>query len=451
MRADRFWGRLACVVGKHRRSKGRARHGTGASGRATYESFCSYCGIPMERLPNRRWIVSKGGRRSGGSRRAFVGGLAAVAAAAIAGGVFLFGAPLTSADPEASTVPSTRIAPDDPRLTFTDYAGSLTRTSDYAKIVRPIDTTDQGDTSGLRYAAPGARISFTSSSTAAGAVVFQLEFDGMMTRAGLYNAAGAVLVDGAVAATYDKPLSGETIPVGSLSVQVPVPAGRHVVSLVLPYAASARLTGVLVPTGTRIAAGPPAPALRIVLIGDSRFNGPAAANVTGTIGFQLERRLHAEVINLANGGRQLAPGDFTVAGALHPDLVYSLYDFNDFYPNGASLSGFGGAYALAMRNFLAASAAAGKPHAQLRIVTSFASTSEADFSPPGRYAGNRPTLEQFREEERRQVAALHNGRVRIVEGRGPGMPPATAPSSADGIHYSAAAQAVQAAILAAAR
>jgi hypothetical protein len=439
MHADRFWGRLGCVVGKHRRSKGRARLGAGASGRANYESFCSYCGTPMERLSNRRWIVSKGARRPGGSRRAFIGGLAAVATAAIAGGVFLFG------------VPTTRIAPNDPRLTFTDYAGSLTRTGSYARIVRPIDTTDQGDTSGLRYAAPGARIGFTSTSAAAGAIVFQLEFDGMMTRAGLYNAAGAVLVDGAVAATYDMPLSGETIPVGSLSVRVPVPAGRHVVSLVLPYAASVRLTGVLVPAGAGIAAGPPAPALRIVLIGDSRFNGPAATNVTGTIGFQLERRLHAEVINLANGGRQLAPGDFTIAGALHPDLVYSLYDFNDFYPNGASLSGFGGAYALAMRNFLAASAAAGKPHAQLRLVTSFASTSDADFSPPGRYAGNRPTLEQFREEERRQVAALHDGRVRIVEGRGPGMPPATAPSSADGVHYSAAAQAVQAALLAAAR
>jgi len=188
----------------------------------------------------------------------------------------------------------------------------------------------------------------------------------------------------------------------------------------------------------------------VVLLGDDRLNGAGAADITGTIAFQLAQRLNAEVINLANGGRQLAASDFVVAGQLAPDLAYSLYDYNNFYPNSETLQGFGSMYAAGLREFVAASTRAGKPQARLLVITSFASSSDADFAQPGPFARNIPSLEAFRRQERTEVAAFGNGRVKIIEGRGRGMPGAAEPDSPDGVHFSSAAQAAQAAILAAA-
>ena len=333
---------------------------------------------------------------------------------------------------------------------FSHYAGRLTRTSAYASIVRAIDTSDQGDTSGLRHAAPGARVSVAVTQDAAGSVEFQLGFDGLMVLTGAYNAAGVVLVDGAVAATYDMPLVGKAVPVGTLEVKVPVPAGRHTVSLVLPYAASVRLLGMTYPATAQVAAGPPPPTFRVVLLGDSRLNGSGAADITGTIAFELARRLNAEVINIAYGGRQLAAGDFAIAGKLAPDVAISLYDFNNFYRNGARLDEFGRYYRAGMQEFLEASARAGKPGARLLVVTSFASSSDADFLPAGPYARNVPSLEAFRSQERSEAASLASPRVTVVEGRSSGMPAATVAYAADGVHFNSAAQLLQAQTLAAA-
>lgn len=451
MRPDRLLQRLPCLVGRHRRSRSQAVRGKGASGGSTYLSVCRHCGIPMERLHHGRWIVSPEEEASGrGVSRMRVLGLVAAAVVLVAAAGLFWGVLPAGSDSTGESNDSVGLAPNDQRLLFSHFAGELIRNPDSARIVRPIDTTDQGDTSGLKYAAPGARVSLTIVQKAPAPVSFNLFFDGFMTRADTYNGAGVVLVDGVVAARYDMPLRGSEIPTGEIAVSANVPAGRHVVSLVLPYAASVAITGVTVPAAASVTTGPPPPKRRVVLLGDSRLNGAGAADITGTIAFQLAQRLNAEVINLANGGRQLAASDFAMAGELAPDLAYSLYDYNNFYSNSETLQGFGAAYAAALREFVTASAGAGKPEARLLVITSFASSSDADFTPPGPFARNSPSLEAFRRQERTEVAALGNPRVRIVEGRGRSMPGAAAPDSLDGVHFSSAAQAEQAAVLAAA-
>lgn len=47
-------GRLDCLRGKHARSEAAIRRVAG-----TYESKCSYCGVPMLRLAKRSWIVKR--------------------------------------------------------------------------------------------------------------------------------------------------------------------------------------------------------------------------------------------------------------------------------------------------------------------------------------------------------------------------------------------------------
>ena len=51
---DWIRGRLACFSGKHHRS-GSKVHRIPDTDR--FESVCTYCGVPMERLAKRKWVV----------------------------------------------------------------------------------------------------------------------------------------------------------------------------------------------------------------------------------------------------------------------------------------------------------------------------------------------------------------------------------------------------------
>jgi hypothetical protein len=195
------------------------------------------------------------------------------------------------------------------------------------------------------------------------------------------------------------------------------------------------------PTGAQAAAPAAIVGRPIVTTGDSRLHGMGADDITQTIAFRIAQTTGQEVVNLANGGRRLEPRDLTIASALDPSVLLMLYDFNDFFPNDTTAQAFAAKYDQALANFRAGSTA------RMIVVTSFASTSDADYAPPGAYAGNSPSLEAFRQVERARVAARNDPRIRIVEGRGPGMPTAGLANSADGVHYYGTAQAAQAAVL----
>lgn len=333
--------------------------------------------------------------------------------------------------------PDIVIAPNSAAIGWTDYGGVIDATAERARIIRPIDTIDQGDPAGAKWSAPGARAAVSLTLAQAGNVTFDLYFSGLHTRLDSYNAKGALLVDGARTVSFDFPLVGGVIPTGPMSVSTPVPAGTHTVATTFPMVASMEVRGIRRPFGSLLNPAPLRLPFRIVLIGDSRFHGMGANSALETIAEEL-RSLGYDVAVLANGGRQLARVDYQKAAELAPDVAFALFDFNNFKNNGVNLAGFQALYQQGIADYLAG--CSGK----LRVVTSFASTSDADWTgTPGAFHGNNPTLEQYRAAERAAVAAIDSARVKIVEGRGAGQPTAAASNAPDGIHYNSPAQATQ--------
>lgn len=340
--------------------------------------------------------------------------------------------------------PDIVVAPNSAAIGWTDYGGTIDATAERARIIRPIDTIDQGDPAGAKWSAPGARAAVSLTLAQPGTVTFDLYFSGLSTRLDTYNAKGAILIDGAPSVPFDFPIVGGVIPTGPLSVSAPVPAGTHVAAVVLPIMASVELRAVRRPPGSLLNPAPSRLPFHIVLIGDSRFHGMGASSALETIAEEL-RSFGYDVAVLANGGRQLARVDFQKAAELAPDVTFALFDFNNFKNNGSNVAGFQALYQQGIADYLAG--CSGK----LRVVTSFASTSDADWTgAPGAFFGNSPTLEQHRAAERAAVAATGSARVKIVEGRGAGQPTAAAANAPDGIHFNSPAQAIQGQRLAAA-
>ena len=52
-----FLGKLPCLIGFHHRSKKRASRTPDADGR--YTSVCTFCEVPMERIGEGKWKVSR--------------------------------------------------------------------------------------------------------------------------------------------------------------------------------------------------------------------------------------------------------------------------------------------------------------------------------------------------------------------------------------------------------
>ena len=55
-----FMGKVPCLVGYHHRSKKRASRTPDEQGR--YTSVCTFCEVPMERIGDGKWKVSRRSR-----------------------------------------------------------------------------------------------------------------------------------------------------------------------------------------------------------------------------------------------------------------------------------------------------------------------------------------------------------------------------------------------------
>lgn len=55
-------GRVRCLFGHHERS---AHHARRVPDTESYESVCTYCGVPMQRLSKRNWVVKAKAKRAG--------------------------------------------------------------------------------------------------------------------------------------------------------------------------------------------------------------------------------------------------------------------------------------------------------------------------------------------------------------------------------------------------
>jgi len=59
-RFKHFMGKVPCLIGYHHRSKKRASRTPDAQGR--YTSVCTFCEVPMERIADGKWKVSRRSR-----------------------------------------------------------------------------------------------------------------------------------------------------------------------------------------------------------------------------------------------------------------------------------------------------------------------------------------------------------------------------------------------------
>lgn len=342
----------------------------------------------------------------------------------------------------ADVAPSTVfVEATDLRFSATDYVGTLLRTTSVLRITRPIV-----DGQGFEYCSPEARCRFTLDMPTAGTIEVNCRYTGTVTRTDTFNPDAVVLVDGVEYHRYTqtKALPATPHPAANVSAVIVLAPGSHTVEIIYPYCAAFDFQSIRHPVNATLRSAAPRPSKSLVAFGDSRIQGFSSTDATKSLVYLLSGLLGVQVKNLGYGGRQLIPGDGTVAGAAGADAGLVMVDFNNFYPNGQSTATFQTNAQSLISNFRAASTAAGKPHAPLYWLTSIDAPSAYGG---GTYASNSPTLEAFRVAERAAVAASGDPYCFILEGLGAGMPTG-AGSFPDGIHANDAAQATIAAIIA---
>lgn len=324
------------------------------------------------------------------------------------------------------------IAPDDPVFEVTDFAGTVSRNSTRIRLTRTINDTTGGYTSNLRAAAPGARVRFNVTLASMGEVVIEVYYNGLIVLNSVYNDASSIYVDGEFFTQFFCPVPwagpGNNPPVSAATVSVVLPAGEHLIEVIFPYDAGMDFTGVDIPATASIGSPTARTTLRYAFGGDSRYQGFNATDVRYVWPFLICADDDAQMLNLAYGGRQVEASDGTVLGALGCDRTFYMADFNDFAPGGNSIPTFKATYKTLLTNFRAAAISAGRPDAELIVMTSYYSDA---------FPLNSPTLAQFRQAERDAVSEVADPHVLQLEGTHAGMPDATSPyvTSGDGIHY----------------
>jgi hypothetical protein len=326
------------------------------------------------------------------------------------------------APPVVSTV-----LPNDAAWTYSDLAGSWSVTASRARATRPIV-----DEQGYEHCAPGARASIVVSAVAPTLLTLRVRYTGLVTRTDTYADVGTVMVNGAAARDFACPVpkSGPH-PISAATVLVPVGIGSNSISVIWPYCASLDLEALGLPAGVTLGAAPARPSKRIVGFGDSRTHG---FNVSRALASWLDLAAagaSAQALNLGYGGRQIIPADGTAAGGLGADGAVYLCGFNNFYGGGASLPAVQAAYELLISNYRAAAVLAGKPASKLVMLSDLYSTS--DVGQGGPYAGNSPTLQQFRNAMQAAVTAVADANTVFLAGNAGGMPIGTG-TLPDGVH-----------------
>lgn len=308
------------------------------------------------------------------------------------------------------------IAPDDDAFSVSDLAGTFVQDSSKIRLTR---STSDGQ--GLEHVAPGARVRFAVTLAAPGIVEIDVEWTGLVTRDEIYNAVGQIWVNGSNASQFAGPSKGpsDPHPTGSSTIPVPMTAGSKQVEVIFPYCASMDFKGVRIPASASILPAAARPTLRGVFAGDSITNGFNASKAMASWPFLTALGKVCQVLNHGYGGRGLVPTDGTTIGAYGCDFATYLIGFNDFAENGFNLTTWKNSYKTFLTNFRAASTSAGKSTAPLYCLTPTWAGPDDGLGP---YAGNSPTLEQFRQAIRDAVSEQADPYVSIIEGLGTGMP-----------------------------
>jgi hypothetical protein len=333
--------------------------------------------------------------------------------------------------PGISYAPATvAVLPNAAAFNFTDYAASIIQDAGKVRFTRPIS-----DGQGFEFCVPGARGRVSVTLAAPGEVKLNFQYTGLVTRTDTYNDVGATYVDGNIYGTFSCPVAhpfNGAHPVSAATTSLYLTAGTHLVEWTLPYCTSIDFTGMSLPTGATYAAPAARVARKGMFFGDSITHGFNTSKSIASWPALVAAAKSSQMLNGGYGGRGCSPADGTTWGAYGADFATYLIGFNNFYPNGGSLATFQTNIQSVLTGFRTASTTAGKGTAKLYMMTPTYSTS--DVGQGGTYAGNSPTLEQFRGAIRAGITAVADPYVVLIEGASGGMPTGPSNISADGIH-----------------
>ena len=288
----------------------------------------------------------------------------------------------------ASASPPIVIAPDNAAISTSDFV-SVSVNSARIRFTRGIV-----DGQGFENANPGARVRFV---TNAPALTVHLQYTNLVSRPDTYNGVGTVLVNGALATTFDR-VQGVAGP-----LSVPLTFGSiasRTVEVVMPYCASVDFLGVDLAAGSSISQAAARPTTRYVAIGDSITHGFNASAARLSWPFLLAQNKSWTLINTGYGSRQVNAADGTRVANLSPTVATYLIGYNNFAAQ-TPLATFRTEYEAFLTNFRAINTVA-----RLYCIT-------PTWTPNSFGA---LTIEQYRQQIRDAVAASANPMNVLVEG-----------------------------------
>lgn len=319
------------------------------------------------------------------------------------------------------------VLPNNPAIAYYDLAGSWTTDATKARPIRPIV-----DGQGYEFCAPGATAAITITAAAPTTIIVNVQYTGLVTRDDPYNDVGSISINNLVVLDFRCPIPRVSDhPVSAKQIVVPVSAGISTVRVIWPYNASLDLVNFGLPEGVTLGPAPAVQAKKIAWFGDSRVHMMFVSKTTESFAYQTSAAKSAQILNLGYGGRQIEPGDATIAGSYGAEAAVCLVGFNTFYPNGADIAVVQNDYETIVTNYRAAATAVGKPASKLIMVSDLWSTSDAGGG--GFYDGNSPTLQQFRDACAAAVTAIADPHCTYLAGNTGGMPTGVA-KFPDGIH-----------------
>jgi lysophospholipase L1-like esterase len=214
-------------------------------------------------------------------------------------------------------------------ITVSDYATIAAQTETSLRFLRPIT-----DGNGFENSAPGARVSFTSTTTRLRITVL---WNALVTRndstssISAYYSVGSVLVNGTEVGTFNSQNAYNVT--ATQQYEFALGSGSKTVSIVFPYWTGMTLTGIEIDQTATLATAS-RPSSKLAVCGDSITQG-ALSTSGGTIWpLQLAALESLQLVNFANGGALAVAADATTAltsgGASGTTKVTYMIGYNNF-------------------------------------------------------------------------------------------------------------------------
>lgn len=291
------------------------------------------------------------------------------------------------------------IAPNDPRVTFSDL--SLALPVLVSELAVRINRPDIGDGNGYYRASPGSRIRFATNAREVGIrLLFRNYPDALgIIRQDTFNSTGMILVNGVEVSRFSIPQALGTARGMPLLAKAYVGRGPvNVVEVVLPYCAAIDFLGVLIPDTADLWAATAPPAIKLCTMGDSITHGFSSTYVGASWPYKLAAAKGWQLANLGFGGMTVNTAQGTAGGNTGANVFTYLIGYNNFSAQTA-LATFKASYKAALT--------------ALRAVTGAKCYC---ITPTWTGNTNTLTIENYRQQIRDALTELGNAANILVEG-----------------------------------